>query len=138
MDKTRETARDGHTGAPPRVIPPRPPFGNLAGRIINVAFGDFRCVSLIESVAGSTRSMHFHKTDSHVLYVLSGVMHYWERALDSEYPAHPTVLLPGESVFTPALVVHKTYFPVATVLISASKNPRDTISHEADLVRVIE
>jgi uncharacterized RmlC-like cupin family protein len=135
MEKAREAAGDGHTGAP-EVIAPNEPFVNAAGRIINVAFGEFRCVSIIESIAGSTRSKHYHRTDSHVLYVLSGVMHYWQRELDGEYPIAPTIVLEGESIFTPALVVHKTYFPVATVLISASKNPRDTDSHEADVVRV--
>jgi quercetin dioxygenase-like cupin family protein len=118
------------------VIPPQEPFVNTAGTITNIAFGEFACVSIIHSVAGSTRSKHFHKQDSHILYVLEGVMHYWERPLDGEYPLHPQVLLAGESLFTPPLVVHKTYFPVATTLISCSKLPRDHESHESDVVRV--
>lgn len=122
----------------PAVIPPNEPFVNAAGKITNVAFGEFRCVSIIESVAGSERSKHFHLTDSHVLYVLDGVMHYWERLLDGDYPDKPTVVLAGEAIFTGPMLVHKTYFPVATVLISASKNARDHESHEADVVRVSE
>ncbi len=134
MDKAREAARDRDTI--PAVMLDHEPFVNDAGKITNIAFGEFRCVSLIESNAGAWRSKHWHKTDSHVLYVLSGVMHYWERELDGEYELHPRVLLKGESVFTGPRKVHKTYFPVATVLVSASSNPRDTESHEADLVRV--
>jgi uncharacterized RmlC-like cupin family protein len=111
-------------------------FTNDAGWIANVAFGEFRCVGLIYSKAGSWRSKHFHKTDSHVLYVVSGEMHYWERDLDGEYAEDPVIVGPGEQYFTGPLLVHRTYFPVDTLLISASKNPRDHESHESDVVRV--
>jgi mannose-6-phosphate isomerase-like protein (cupin superfamily) len=120
------------------VIRPGEAFVNDAGSITNIAFGEFRCVSIIRSNAGSWRSKHYHMTDTHVLYVLSGEMHYWERELDGEYPEEPTVVHAGESVFTPALLVHKTYFPRETVLISMSKNPRDHVAHESDVVRVAE
>ena len=136
MDQTLQAAGDRITE--PVVIPPAAPFINAAGSITNIAFGEFRCVSLIRSLAGSWRSRHWHKTDSHLLYVLEGCMHYWERELDGEYEMEPVVVRQGESIFTPALVVHKTFFPVNTVLISASKNSRDHDNHEADVVRVTE
>lgn len=113
-------------------------FVNDAGWIANIAFGEFRCVGLIYSKAGSWRSKHFHKTDSHVLYVVSGEMHYWERDLDGEHAPEPVIVRPGESYYTGPLLVHKTFFPVDTVLISASKNPRDHASHESDVVRIEE
>jgi len=111
-------------------------FVNDAGWIANIGFGEFRCVGLIFSKAGSWRSKHFHKTDAHVLYVLSGEMHYWERDLDGEYGPEPVILKAGEQYYTGPLLVHKTFFPVDTVLISMSKNPRDHVSHETDVVRV--
>ena len=113
-------------------------FVNSAGSIRNIAFGEFRCVSIIESKAGSHRSKHYHLTDAHVLYVLKGSMLYWERELDGAYPDEPIVVREGESVTTGPLVVHQTMFPVDTVLISCSKKPRDTASHESDVVRVEE
>ena len=119
------------------VIRPGPAFINAAGSISNIAVGEFRCVSLIRSLAGSFRSRHYHATDSHVLYVLEGRMLYWERELDGEY-GDPIDVGPGESILTGPLLVHQTFFPVNTVLISASKNPRDSKSHEADVVRVEE
>lgn len=120
------------------IIKPGPAFVNASGSITNIAIGEFRCVSLIHSVAGSWRSKHYHRTDSHVLYVMKGELWYFERELDGEYPDEPKKLHPGDSIFTPALVVHKTYFPKDTTLISMSKNVRDHESHEADLVRVDE
>ncbi len=119
------------------VIRPGPAFVNAAGSITNLAIGEFRTVSLIRSLAGSYRSRHYHSSDSHVLYVLEGRMVYWERELDGEY-GEPIVVEQGESVHTGPLMVHQTYFPVNTVLISAAKNSRDHESHENDLVRVEE
>lgn len=113
-------------------------FIDPRGSITNIAIGEFRCVSLIHSNAGAWRSKHYHRTDSHVLYVQFGEMHYWERELDGVYSDAPTIVRAGESIFTPALVVHKTFFPRATALVSMSKNPRDHASHEGDLVRVDE
>lgn len=134
MEKTCEATERRDTQ--PAPVGPFAKFTDERGSIENIAFGEFRCVGIIESKAGTTRSNHWHKTDSHVLYVLSGQMYYWERELDGEYPAEPTVVNEGQSIFTPPLRVHRTCFPCFTVLISASKNPRDHESHEADLVRV--
>lgn len=119
------------------VVRPGPAFVNASGSITNIAIGEFRTVSIIRSKAGSFRSKHYHATDEHVLYVQEGRMLYWERELDGEY-GEPIDIGPGEAIRTGPLVVHQTYFPVATVLLSMSKNPRDSKSHEADVVRVEE
>ena len=41
----------------------------------------------------------------------------------------------GENVFTPPRELHATYFPVKTVLLVSSKNPRDRETYEKDTVR---
>jgi mannose-6-phosphate isomerase-like protein (cupin superfamily) len=110
---------------------------NAAGSITNIAIGDFRTVSIIRSLAGQYRSRHYHLTDEHVLYVQEGRMLYWERELDGEY-GEPIEVNVGEAIRTGPLVVHQTYFPVNTTLLSMAKNPRDSKSHEADVVRVEE
>ncbi len=120
------------------VIKPNAAFVNEAGSITNIAFGSFSCVSIIHTNAGKFRSRHWHSTDDHVLYVLKGEMWYKERELDGEYPSDWTRVGQGESVYTPPLVVHQSFFPVATTLISMSKNRRDHASHEADVNRVDE
>ena len=120
------------------VIRPTWSFVNEAGSITNIAFGEFTCVSLIHSLPGKFRSRHWHSTDSHVLYVVRGEMWYKERELDGEYPSEWTRVYAGESVYTPPLVVHQTFFPRATDLISMSRNRRDHASHEADVNRVDE
>lgn len=62
-------------------------------------------------------------------------MLYQERALDEPHYPPPGVFSAGSMVFTPAQRWHRTTFPVDTVLVSMSKLPRDTATHEADLVR---
>ena len=119
------------------VVRPGPAFVNSAGSITNIAIGEFSTVSIIRSNAGSYRSRHYHLTDEHVLYVLEGRMLYWERDLDSEY-GEPVEVNQGEAIRTGPLVVHQTYFPVPTALLSMSRKPRDSKSHEADVVRVEE
>lgn len=119
------------------VVRPSPSFVDARGSITNIAIGEFQTCSLIRSLAGTYRSKHYHTTDAHVLYVLEGEMVYWERELDGSY-GEPKRVQQGEAVFTGPLVVHQTFFPVNTTLISMSKKPRDHQSHEADVVRVEE
>lgn len=65
-------------------------------------------------------------------------MLYVERELNGEYPAEWQRIAAGNAVHTGPLLVHQTYFPVDTLLVSASKKPRDHVSHECDLVRIEE
>ena len=120
------------------VVRPSPSFVDARGSITNIAIGEFATVSLIRSLAKTFRSKHYHTHDAHVLYVLEGEMHIWERDLDGNYDAEPRKVQQGEAVYTGPLRVHQTYFPVNTTLISMSKKPRDHESHEADVVRVEE
>lgn len=95
-----------------------------------------RGAAIITSRARTTRSNHLHRTDGHWLYVVSGEMHYWERTVDEpRYPRDPMVLKPGEMVYTGPLIWHRTYFPEETMLLSLSLRPRDSVSHEQDVVR---
>jgi len=116
-----------------------PPFINDAGKIQNLVelpqFEGFRGVSIIDSKAGSKRSSHWHRTDSHYLYVLSGEMHYVEQRFGSETIVKFTVR-EGEMVHTGPCVLHWTSFPVDTRLISVSRLSRQHEEHERDLVRV--
>ena len=115
------------------------PFLSDAGKIQNLvelAKDDgFRGVAIIDSKAGSRRSSHYHRTDAHRLYVLSGSMLYTERRYGSGTIVKFTVHA-GEMVYTPPMVEHWTAFDEDTRLISISKLSRNHEEHERDLVRV--
>lgn len=93
-------------------------------------------VSLITSTKGSLRSNHYHKTDWHYMYVVSGKFEYYYRPTNSGQAAKKIVLGPGEMVFTPPMEDHATVFLEDTALIVMSKNPRDQAAYESDVVRI--
>ncbi len=119
------------------LVPLDSPFIDDRGFIQNLLNTPINGVAIITSKAGSIRSNHYHKTDWHYLYVLSGSMEYYERPLDpkEDYYGDPVIIKAGQMVFTPPNVIHKTVFLQDTVLLSFSKRNRDHNSHEEDVVR---
>ena len=93
-------------------------------------------VSLISSKKGSLRSNHYHKTDWHYMFVLSGRADYYFRATGSDEPPKKIVLNKGDLIFTPPMEDHTTVFSEDTELLVMSRNPRDQESYESDVVRV--
>jgi len=108
------------------------------GWIQNLAEQPVGGVSVIFSKAGSSRSHHWHREDSHELFVVSGEMLYLERPVGATWKPTRRIIHAGEMVFTGPGTEHSTYFPVDTVLISMSLRPRDKANHEADIVRLAE
>lgn len=94
-------------------------------------------ISLISSVKGSVRSNHYHVTDWHYMYVLSGSFDYYFRPSGSDKEPSIIRVNAGEMVFTPPMEDHATVFLEDTQLLAMSRNPRDQESYEADVKRVI-
>ncbi|AOS45001.1 hypothetical protein Verru16b_02070 [Lacunisphaera limnophila] len=93
-------------------------------------------ISLITSRKGTVRSNHYHKTDWHYMYVLSGRFDYCYRPTGSAAQPTKVTLGAGEMVFTPPMEDHATLFHEDTTLIVMSRNPRDQEAYESDVVRV--
>ena len=107
------------------------------GRIIPVADGEFRTVMVIESKQGSIRANHYHRTDSHIMYILSGKTRYVEVMGENGVEiGRELVLGPGESVLTAPMVPPAMEFLEDTIMIVCARNARDTVSYLTDLVRV--
>lgn len=111
------------------VIEPAPALEDERGTITNLVHHAGN-VAIIRSVAGSKRSGHWHQTDSHWLYVVSGCMQY------REGDQVPVEVHAGQMIFTGPNVKHWTEFPVDTVLVAMNEMPQTTHAHEADVVRV--
>jgi quercetin dioxygenase-like cupin family protein len=94
-------------------------------------------VSLISSKRGTVRSNHYHLTDWHYIYVLSGSFDYHFRPNGSTEEPKRITLKVGELLFTPPLEEHATVFLEDTQIIVASRNPRDQDIYEADVKRVV-
>lgn len=122
---------------PSSKVPLDPPFIDDRGIIQNLLTSPVTSIAIITSKAGSIRSNHYHKTDWHYLYVVSGSMNYYERNIDDKInDIGPVLVKAGEMIFTAPMKVHKTEFLEDTILLSFAKNIRDHEHHEEDIVRV--
>jgi len=92
--------------------------------------------SLITSKKGSLRSNHYHKTDWHFMYVLTGSFDYHYRSTGTDVAPEVIRIEAGEMVFTPPMEDHATVFLEDCQMLVVSRNPRDQESYEADVVRV--
>jgi dTDP-4-dehydrorhamnose 3,5-epimerase-like enzyme len=124
-------------GSPTAPIIPLPaPFEDARGKIQTLVEGGIQSVQVITSKANTVRANHYHKTDSHYMYVVTGCMKYYHRPVGETSP--PTLLLveEGQMVFTPSLVEHAVEFPEDTVFLNITGKTREQESYESDLVRV--
>ena len=120
----------------PDPLFPKVPVGSVykdeRGEILNILNRDsIRAIALITSKKGSERSNHWHKTDWHYLYVVSGKMQYLERDVDEEGETMVLNVNKGEMEFTGANKVHCTRFLEDTVLLSVG----NYTDHDEDTVK---
>jgi dTDP-4-dehydrorhamnose 3,5-epimerase-like enzyme len=138
MLSNREYSAQVDAGSFPEqvAVPLDQPFVNENGEIQNILLERFTSLALIKSVAGAIRANHFHKTDWHYAYVLSGSIWYYWRPLGARGEPKQAKFVAGQMFFTPPNVEHAMFFPVPTDFITMAKNIRDTEHHESDVVRV--
>ena len=112
------------------------PFIDRRGSIQPLVDLMMQSAVMIESKAGSLRANHYHKTDWHYCYVISGQIQYFYKDVNSNRMPEMITVKKGNMVFTPPLVEHCMKFPEDTVFLTLSRNPRDQETYEADVVRV--
>ena len=93
-------------------------------------------LSLISSKKGAVRSNHYHLTDWHYMYVLSGSFDYYYRPTGSDNDLKCVRVKAGELIFTPPMEDHATVFLEDCELLAMSRNPRDQEAYEEDVRRV--
>jgi len=118
------------------IVPLEKPFVDDRGAIQPLVDRMMRSAVLIESKKGALRANHYHKTDWHYCYVMSGCIDYYHRPTGSEEAPEMLKVLAGQMVFTPPMIDHGMKFPEDTVFLTLSRNPRDQATYEADVVRV--
>jgi len=93
------------------------------------------CV-LIESKKGSVRANHYHRSDWHFCYVLSGSIEYLHRPHGSSAKPAKVVVNEGQLFFTPPMVDHAMVFLQDTTFLVLGRNSRSQEVYEADVVRI--
>jgi len=105
------------------------------GRIIPVAEGTFKHVMLIESKKGAVRANHYHKHDSHVMYLISGKARYVEATMEKHLTLD-RIISPGDTIDTKPLVPHAMEFLEDSVMIVCASDKRDYDSYMDDIVPI--
>jgi dTDP-4-dehydrorhamnose 3,5-epimerase-like enzyme len=93
-------------------------------------------ISLIVSKKGTIRSNHYHLTDWHYMYVLSGSFDYYYKPTHSDEALKCIRVKKGEMLFTPPMEDHATVFLEDCELLAMSRNPRDQKAYEEDVRRI--
>jgi quercetin dioxygenase-like cupin family protein len=112
------------------------PFADERGAIQTLVNGDVESVQIITSKKGTVRANHYHKEDSHNIYVIAGSLRYYCRPVGSAAKPNEVVVLPGQMIFTGPLVEHAVLFLEDCTFINMASKSREQAAYEADLVRV--
>ena len=111
------------------------PFVDKRGSIQPLVDLMMKSAVIIESKAGALRANHYHKTDWHYCYVIKGKIEYFHREVNSTKKPELIIVEKENMVFTPPMVEHCMKFPLDTLFLTLSRNPRDQKTYEEDVVR---
>lgn len=112
------------------------PFVDARGAIQTLVEGGIHSIQIISSKKDTVRANHYHKSDSHYMYVVSGSMNYYTRPVGSKEPPQSLLVTAGQMVFTPPMLEHAVHYLEDSVFLNITSEPRDQSSYEEDLVRV--
>ncbi|MBH88682.1 MAG: hypothetical protein CMF71_00420 [Magnetovibrio sp.] len=118
------------------IVPLEKPFIDDRGAIQPLVDKMMKSAVMIFSKKGTQRANHYHKTDWHYCYVISGSIEYYHRPTGSKNEPEMLLVKEGQMAFTPPLVDHGMRFPEDTIFLTLSRNARDQTTYEADVVRI--
>lgn len=94
-------------------------------------------VLLITSKKGSIRANHYHKKDSHSVYMLKGKMECFYRDLNKKNTVRKSIMVKaGDVVYTPPMEEHAMKFLEDSAFLALTTEKRSQKSYEKDLIRV--
>ena len=133
----RPTSAEERAAFPAGVIVPlEAPFTDPRGAIVPLVDATMESCVLIRSTKGAVRANHYHRTDWHFCYVLSGSIDYYHRPQGSSVKPEHVKIATGQMFFTPPMVDHAMVFPEDTVFLTFGRNSRAQEVYEADVVRI--
>jgi len=112
------------------------PFIDERGGIYPLVDVTMESCVLISSKKGTVRANHYHKTDWHYCYVLSGEIDYYHRPTGTTQKPDKITVKKGQLFFTPPLVDHAMVFTQDTDFLTFGRNSREQQVYEADVVRI--
>lgn len=123
-----------------KVTHTKPEFKDERGYIIRLVNDDslkLKAVLYITSKAGAERGNHYHKTDYHYVYCLSGKFRYSEKDMhQANSKVESVILKPGDLVLSNPMVAHSMEFLEDTIFLAFTTETRDQDKYESDTVRM--
>lgn len=116
----------------------KPISKDARGQIVNV-LGETKVASVlvIHSKKGSVRANHYHKKDSHYMYVINGKMRYTIKDMKKTSARKRSfVVKAGEMVYTPPMMAHAVEFLEDGVFLALTGRSRKQKAYEGDTVRL--
>ena len=115
------------------------PFVDERGKIQNLVslFNEsMHSAVMIDSKKGSVRANHYHKSDWHYCYVVSGGIDYYYREVGGTDEPLKVHIKQGQLFYTPPMLEHAMVFTEDTVFLTLGGGTRKHEDYESDLVRV--
>lgn len=112
------------------------PFVDERGEIQPLVDVPMESCVLIHSKKGTLRANHYHQTDWHYCYVLSGTIEYYHRPHGGEQKPGKVLIKAGQMFFTPPMVDHTMVFLEDTSFLTWGRNSRAQEVYEADVIRI--
>lgn len=98
---------------------------------------NIKSVLLITCNKGSIRANHWHKKDTHYVYMLKGRMRYYYQNLIIQNSKRKSIIVrKGEIVYTPSGTAHSMKFLENSVFLALSTQSREQKKYEKDTIRV--
>jgi dTDP-4-dehydrorhamnose 3,5-epimerase-like enzyme len=95
----------------------------------------FNCINYIKSFKGSIRGCHYHKKNSHYIYVIKGQLMYFYKEKNKKKIKKITVKK-NFLIFTPNFEAHMIIFKKESEILEISKYKFSKISYNKDTVKV--
>lgn len=118
------------------IVPMEEPFADARGEIQPLVDLPMESAVLIGSKKGTVRANHYHKTDWHFCYVISGRIEYHHRPHGSDEQPEKITIEAGQQFFTPPMVDHAMVFTEDTMFLTLGRNSRRQEVYEADVERI--
>ena len=115
-------------------VPVEQGFTDDRGTILPLTHDDAN-VQMIWSKAGALRANHYHKTDTHTCYLVTGeMMFYWRN--HGENTIHREHFKQGDMFKTGPLIDHEMVFETDSIMVVISEHKRDADTYDQDIVKI--
>lgn len=109
------------------------------GEISHLLDGEipFTSALLVTSKKGSLRANHYHKKDTHYVFMLKGEMEYGYRNIKQKNNRKRKIIVKeGDLIFTPPMVAHVMRFLEDSIFLALTTEKRQQALYERDTVRI--